>query len=133
MNPLKATLVVIPLLAGNANAQVQVLNKCVASSGAVSWQSAPCGQGSRLMRRVAYTPEEPVAVPAPVPVRVGSTSRPRAASGRRFLPGRSRRPKPDACARARAHREATLERVGLKRNFDLLSKLDAEVRRACRY
>lgn len=40
--------------------------------------------------------------------------------------------KPSACEAAKANRDRTLERVGLKRTFDLLSRLDEQVRNACR-
>lgn len=116
------------LLIGGAHAQT--LYKCVAGNGAVSWQSAPCAQGTRMARSVAYTPELPAAVPVSGPVLKSNARNGRRASGRR-VSMRASRARPDACARAREHRQATLERVGLKRNFDLLSKLDAAVRRAC--
>jgi hypothetical protein len=121
------------LLAGNAHAQT--LNKCVSGSGAVSWQSAACGQGTRHVRSLAYTPETvPEVLPASVQVRVNGTRKPRSTrtSGYRSS-ARPHRAKPDPCRRARERRESTLERVGLKRNFYLLSKLDADVRRVCRY
>ena len=117
------------LAAGNTHAQV--LYRCVSTGGAVSWQAAECAQGMRTMKSIEYMPEAPTSAPAPGYVRTTSASRPRAAKGYR-VSGRTPRPKPNACARARESREATLERVGLKRNYDLLSKLDADVRRVCR-
>ncbi|HEY1142188.1 MAG TPA: hypothetical protein VGE88_18580 [Lysobacter sp.] len=41
-------------------------------------------------------------------------------------------PRPSACEMAKSERDITLERVGLKRTFDLLSRLDEQVRKACR-
>lgn len=119
------------LFAGNA--QGQMLHKCVSGSGAVSWQSAQCAQGTHQIRSIVYTPETPALVPASVHVRGNAATTPRAAKrSRNRLSTSTHRAKPDACERARERRESTLERVGLKRNFDLLSKLDADVRAVCR-
>ena len=41
-------------------------------------------------------------------------------------------PKVGRCRSARAHREAVLQAVGLKRTYDLLSQLDREVWEACK-
>lgn len=85
----------------------------------------------RMVKSMEYTPDAPSE--APLPGRVTSKN-PRGnsrAAGYR-VSTRTTRSKPDACAKARDKREATLERVGLKRNYDLLSKLDADVRRVCR-
>lgn len=123
-------LVLAMLLAGDA-ANAQALNKCVSPGGAVSWQSSPCPHGTRRMRSIAYVPEDVVPVPASAQAPVARPSRHRPATGRRTST-RVHRRKPDACARAREKRESTLERVGLKRTYDLLSKLDADVRRVCR-
>lgn len=126
-------LVLLLLLAGNT--QAQILYRCVSGSGAVSWQSAVCGQGMRMMKSVEYTPDAPSAVSVPGRVKtVATRSKTRAPAGYRVSARTSRatRRKPDACASASDRREATLERVGLKRNYDLLSKLDADVRRVCR-
>jgi hypothetical protein len=130
MRSLRCLLALLLLLAGNANAQT--LYKCVSGSGAVSWQSASCAQGMRTMRSLAYTPEAPIAMPASssAPVKAVGRSRPR--SGYHRVSARAQRLKQDACVRARERRESTLERVGLKRNYNLLSKLDAYVWRVCR-
>ena len=45
---------------------------------------------------------------------------------------RPARAAPDRCQDARDRRERTLARVGLKRTFDLLRRLDDEVWAACR-
>ncbi len=123
-------LVLLLLLAGNSHAQV--LYRCVSGSGAVSWQSTGCGQGMRMMKRMEYTPDAPTVVPVYDHVRATVTKGRSRGSTSYRVSTRTTRPTPDACARARERREATLERVGLKRNFDLLSKLDADVRSVCR-
>ncbi|MDI1253411.1 hypothetical protein [Thermomonas sp.] len=127
---MRRLLALLLLLAGNANAQT--VYKCVSGSGAVSWQSLPCAQGMRTMRSLAYTPEAPITLPASSHAPVKTVGRSHPKSGYHRVSARAQRPKPDACARARERRQATLERVGLKRNFDLLSKLDADVRSVCR-
>ena len=86
----------------------------------------------RTVKSVEYTADAQTA--APLASYASSTSprtRSRASTGYRAS-ARTTRAKPNACARAREKREVTLERVGLKRNFDLLSKLDADVRSVCR-
>jgi len=86
-----------------------------------------------VTKSIAYMPEVPTVVTAPVQARGKGKRTPRSArtSGYRGST-RTPRARPDACARAREHRESTLERVGLKRNYDLLRNLDAEVHRVCR-
>ncbi len=118
------------LLAGNAH--TENLYKCVSGGGAESWQSAPCERGMHMTRTVAYTPETPVPVPPHEGVRrlAGNASRHHVPSGYRARV-RTHRVKPDACVRVREYRETTLARVGLKRDFDLLSRLDSDVWRAC--
>lgn len=127
--PCLLVLLLVPFLTSHA----QVLNKCVSASGTVSWQSSTCGPGTRQTRSIAYTPEAPTVVlttvqPSVKPARKarwvrtsGYRSSTRMVSSRR-----------DPCAQAKGRRESTLERAGLKRNYDLLSMLDAEVRRVCR-
>lgn len=130
MKPLKISLVLLVLFVGNVNAQV--LYRCMSASGVVSWQSATCPQGMHTVKSVEYTPD--AQTPSSLPSDSRATyirTRSRASSGYR-VSARTTRTKPDACARARGKREVTLERVGLKRNFDLLSKLDADVRSVCR-
>ena len=122
-------LVALLLLTGNADAQV--LYRCVSDSGAVSWQATTCARGMRMMKSIEYTPDAASSTPAPQHVRMTTTNQSNAATRYRGS-SRTRRPKPNACALARDQREATLQRVGLKRNYDLLSKLDADVRAVCR-
>ena len=130
MKYLRCLLVLLLLPAGTI--QAQTLNKCVSGSGRVSWQSATCGQGTRQIRSIAYTPEVPSIVTTTVqaPVNTARTTRSGRTSNYR-VSSRTPRARPDPCARARERRESTLERVGLKRNYDLLSSLDADVRSVC--
>lgn len=124
------SLLVLLLLAGNTHAEV--LYRCVSGTGAVSWQATPCAKGMRIMKTIEYTPDAPAAVPVPDIKRTTTTRSTSRASTRYRVSARTIRSKPDACARARQQREATLQRVGLKRTYDLLSKLDADVRAVCR-
>ena len=125
---------IVLLALWTADAAAQSVHKCVSRGGAVSYQSEPCGPDSRDAANweapvdTAPSVEKPRASPTPErersperrTVRTGSTRIARSA------------PKPSACETAKADRDNTLERVGLKRTFDLLSRLDEQVRKACR-
>ncbi|MFN3310479.1 MAG: hypothetical protein ACK40R_02100 [Thermomonas sp.] len=112
------------------------LYRCVTPQGAVSYQQAlPCAPAARLDRVVEYRPDPvtPAVIAAP------------AASSRAALSIRppryrytrvSRLPRvaltaAQRCRIARAQREAALQRLGLKRRYAQLSRLDAELRVAC--
>lgn len=104
--------------------------RCVDRANAVSFQSQPCGPGQRTTRAIPAPPE-------PEPVRPRQQSRPNAAAQGNYSaswsPGMDERASRRAqCASARQGREDTLRRVGLKRNYDLLQRLDAAVNAACR-
>lgn len=134
MNALQCSLAVLFLLVRGAHAQT--INKCVSGAGAVSWQSEACAKDMRMVRRIAYTADAPATVRASMHPQTKAASKSPTTKSR-YMPGyrlstRARRPKLDACARARVHRETTLDRVGLKRNYDLLRKLDTAVWRVCR-
>ncbi len=104
--------------------------RCADRAGGVSLQSQPCGPDQRTTRVVAA----PLLAP---PVRATQPSRPstynQPAYNTFHVPQEdSLAPRRAACATARQQREDTLERVGLKRNYDLLQRLDAMVNRACK-
>lgn len=120
----------------------QTVQKCVGADGHVTLTSGSCEAGQRLAARYDAVPE-PVATGrvaeagngheagsprAAGRAKAGPT---RAARGRRASTSRAR-PGPDRCQAARDKRERTLQRVGLKRDFDLLRKLDDDVWNACR-
>ena len=133
MKSARCLLALLLLLASNTHAEA--LNKCISGSGAVSWQTTPCARGMRMVKSIEYTPDPPTPLLAHQQVRTSvKISKSRVATGYRGSARTTRRarPKHNPCARARERREATLQRVGLKRNFDLLSKLDADVRSVCR-
>ncbi|MUV14380.1 hypothetical protein [Noviluteimonas gilva] len=114
--------------------------KCVGKGGAVSFQSFPCAADEST--RAAYDAQpdtqrdieiaqakRDVAVRrAKVMSRIAGTDRPTytVASSSNFDADRAR------CEAAKAHREDTLRRVGLRRTYDLLQRLDEMVREACK-
>lgn len=113
-----------------ASTAAQSVQKCIATDGHVTLTSGDCADGQVLAKTYDAVPEPAAAQAAPsriaTPARSGSRSTPRATA-------RSRgKPPPDRCQAARDRREQTLRRVGLKRTFDLLRKLDDEVWAACR-
>lgn len=120
-------------LAAAGGAAAQTVQKCIAGDGAVTFTSDACAGGERLAARYDAVPE-PASAPAATPSSpAAGAERPRARTParRQAAPSRARRG-PDPCAKAREARERTLRRVGLKRTFDLLRRLDDEVWAACR-
>lgn len=125
------------VLAAALPASAQTVQKCVDAAGHVTLTSTECGAGHQLVASYDAVPEPvPVTAVGPAVRKPGAAGRSRgaAAPARRVSRGAGSRTraKPDACDAARARREKTLQRVGLKRNFDLLRKLDDEVWAACR-
>ncbi|MDR0181853.1 DUF4124 domain-containing protein [Lysobacter arvi] len=107
------------------------VHKCVGPNGVASYQDVPCG---RDMREATHweAPSDPPpsnAAPPSAPVRERASARPARSPGSRVVRSEAR---PSECEAAKANRDRTLERVGLKRTFDLLSRLDEQVRNACR-
>ena len=125
-------LMVVMLMASPATLHAGQLYRCVAAGGAVSYQASACAAGQRQTRTIHYVAQpdsRPKAVPAREPPRTRAgrqTNRPRS-SATPFV-----RAPVNACAAARATRDVELERLGLRRTFDDLSRIDARVRRACR-
>lgn len=111
-------------------AQAEQLYRCVGPAAAVSYQSRPCTGATRLDRVVDYWPD-------PVIPAAHAATRPRRASqppGRLAAGPRQHRlvaTAADRCRAAHAKRQAALERLGLRRTFAQLSRLDAQVRAVC--
>lgn len=112
-------------------ARADELHKCVATDGAVSYQSAPCAATARTLwvRRVApeTTPVRPTAQ-----VAAGADDPP----GARRIPARVRTaPRRDAkaerCAAARRSADVTRDKLWNRLTFKQRSDLDAQVARAC--
>ena len=118
------------MLACSPPMQAGQLYRCEAAGGAVSYQARACAAGTRMTRTIDY-----VAQPDSVPAAFKPAAKGAAAASRRRAPrysGAATRPVMDSCAQAKASREAELERLGLRRTYDDLSRIDAKVRRACR-
>lgn len=108
------------------------LYRCVTLEGAVAYQDAPCGAGTATSRKIELAPTPRGHVPE-------KPSNARVASGRTAVHRRPASAVPDArsrqrtsCAKARADREAALERAGLRRTFEQLRALDDRVYAACK-
>jgi len=113
-------------------ASAGTLYRCVGADGQVSYLATPCAAGQRMDRSIEFAPEPD----SPVLVASG---RPRSASAKARTMSRLRRgggsksrPSVDPCVLAKAKREQALERLGMKRTFAALSRLDEPVRKACR-
>nr|WP_295375883.1 DUF4124 domain-containing protein [Pseudoxanthomonas sp.] len=123
-------MITLLLLALPAAVAAQQLHKCVDPHGHASYQSAPCEAGHKQAWVRDATPE-----PSP-PVRPRPTTR-AATPSRISVPAAANLPAyparaPAACEAAKRQRESTLKTVGLKRNFELLRRLDDAVWNACR-
>ncbi|KFN43248.1 hypothetical protein N790_11090 [Arenimonas malthae CC-JY-1] len=124
MNPLTLILV-LAVLPPPAN----VLRKCVAADGAVSYQALPCAEGSQQRWAQPVKPDPaPVPRAAPAAERAG-TARPRASVAD---PPRPRRdPRRERCEAARRDADEQRDRLWNRLTFDQRSALDAKVARAC--
>jgi hypothetical protein len=126
------------LIAPPGNAQH--VYKC-AKGRDVSYQSAPCDGTQTLVKQWEAAPESE---PEPEPSTVEPDHRQSKRRRPMANPGPSRSGVSHAktissisaadrrCRAAKAHREAKLISVGLKRTFDLLRKLDDAVHEACK-
>lgn len=122
------SLLVLLLLAPTAHPAQ--LYRCAGSDGGISYQSEPCARHQRLTRTIGYVPQ-PDSTPRVALNTPDATVRVPRQRAVRIKPSGSRRAKGDRCATERAKQHAALERLGLRRTFDDLSRLDALVRHAC--
>ncbi len=117
-------------------AGAQDIHICIDGRGVKSYQNAPCATGQRTagVRSYAAQPDDPALTARSIAIQqeMDRRNRPsgRATVVRSSSPRRAAGPTP--CQAAKAKREATLKRVGLKRTFDLLSQLDSEVWEVCK-
>ena len=114
----------------------QQISTCIDAQGMKSYQNAPCAANQRTasVRSYETKPEDP-AIAARMTAIQQEMDRRNRPGGRSVAvrTGNARRPSgPTPCQAAKAKRKATLDRVGLKRNFDLLSRLDSEVWEVCK-
>ncbi|MEN1956483.1 hypothetical protein [Luteimonas changyuni] len=120
------------LAAAGWPAQAQTVQKCIDAAGHVTLTSAECGDGQRLAERYDAVPEPAAAARQVNAARqAGPSVRAGVRNARPARPRARGKPAPDRCQAARERREQTLRRVGLKRTFDLLRRLDDEVWAAC--
>ncbi len=127
----------------SGHATAQAVHKCVAAGGEVSYQSHSCAGLSREAQRWNAPPDPP---PSTEQLASRALLRERGRAESEFLSRRAGTDtrdggnarairavsRPSACEAAKTSREKTLERAGLKRTYDLLSRLDEQVRKACR-
>lgn len=109
---------------------------CVGPDGTRTHGSQPCAAGQRTAAERPFV-RDPTTLTTPRATKAAPTAQRKAPVPRSDITSSpSRKPlidkKRERCERAKANREATLERVGLKRTFDLLRRLDDEVHAACR-
>ncbi len=124
------------LLAGAGIANAGTLHVCVDARGIRSYQDIPCAPQAHAVGTREYdkTTVDPALAARTRAIEAEMDRRNRAGGGRIVVAGGGARrpPAPSACEAAKAKRKATLDRVGLKRNFDLLSQLDGEVWSVCK-
>jgi Domain of unknown function (DUF4124) len=121
---------------GPATAASQgTIYRCVDAKGGVSYQDTACAPELRttaVRRYTSYTIDPALAAHRRAIVQeMGQSNRVYASVGR--TAPRSQRPKgPSRCQAAKTKRESVLQRVGLKRNFAMMSELDGAVWDACK-
>ncbi len=127
---MRSLILLLCLLPGLARADN--LYRCVGPAGQVSYQSASCQPGQRIDRTIEFVPD-PVTPPAiAAPVQTSADRFPNRHRSTRQATAKYRKPQPSPCARAKARRELQLDKLGLKRTFDDLSRIDAAVRAVCK-
>jgi len=138
------TLTVAVLWALSAQATAQVVNKCVDWRGHATYQSDPCPSSSRHEKEWVSVPDAPRTreqIEADERIR-------RAAAEVRFRASQYTQPNgqrptaaqipayqgkdPTGCSAAKTYRASVLKAVGMRRDFDLLRRLDDRVSRACK-
>ena len=126
-------LLIVLLLGLSLHAQADSLYRCVARDGTVSYQSRVCGVRQRMDRVVEYRAEPVVARSGVVPEVTRRQPRRYAngSGGNRILRVDRASTASQRCRAGKAKREASLQRLGLKRSYDQLSALDTQVRAVC--
>ncbi len=126
-----------------APTSAETIFRCQAKGGRVSLQSSPCPAGTEQTTRTYEHRDNPEAIRrrAEIEARMHAERVARPSAGARrsyrtFYNGVEIKDSRDVqrarCQEAKADRERTLRAVGLKRNFDLLRRLDDAVYRACK-
>jgi Domain of unknown function (DUF4124) len=123
------------ILLPTAQATAQEIHTCIDAKGIRSYQNLPCDPGQRTasVRSYEAKPEDPAMAARSAAIQQEMDRRNRPSGKATVVRTATRRPAgPTPCQAAKAKRETTLKRVGLKRNFDLLSRLDSEVWDVCK-
>lgn len=126
---------IVSILLPAAQAAAQDIHTCIDAKGIRSYQNLPCDPGQRTasVRSYEARPEDPALAARSAAIQQEMDRRNRPSGKATVVRTANRRPSgPTPCQAAKAKREATLKRVGLKRTFDLLSRLDSEVWDVCK-
>lgn len=107
------------------------LYRCVSQAGHVSYQSASCPDGQRTDRAIEFAPDAASALLDAKASNAAKRFASKSPSSPRQRFSKRRAQQPNICARAKVKRELQLQRFGLKRTYDDLSRVDAAVRVAC--
>ena len=124
----RIAIVAMLLVAGSA--QAQVVYKCVGKNGHVEFSSWPCASDKKTVKAVAAPPDpvRPYTPPAP-------RQQPQQVVTNTFYNGQTqptaREQAKYRCEHAKRWREGELERLGLRRTFDDLRRVDSWVRAQC--
>lgn len=116
-------------------AMAQEIHICIDAKGIKSYQNLPCTSDLRTASvRIYVSKPEDLALTARTTAIQQEMDRRNRTRGKAVVvrTASNRRAGPTPCQAAKENREATLKRVGLKRNFDLLSRLDSEVWERCK-
>jgi len=114
----------LPVVAGD-------LHRCVGPAG-VTYQQVPCGPGQVLSKTIPVVADGPADQPRAAKAQRKSGSERRVSSGARASKTDALDRRRATCATARRTRDEKLERLGLRRTFEDLRKLDDRVQAACR-
>ena len=107
------------------------LYRCVGAGGQVSYLATPCAAGQRTDRSIDFAAEPDSPMLATISGRKRSNTATDRSVSRSRGGGTGSRSRVDPCLQAKAKRGQQLDRLGLKRTFADLSRLDEPVRKAC--
>lgn len=112
----------------------RAIYRCASAQGAVSYQDAPCKPEHRMTALYRFRPgstdSAALARSRAIEQEMDLRNRSRVAAVRPQVAKTSAKP-PSRCEAAKSKRAASLQRLGLKRDFDQMSALDRAVWDAC--
>jgi hypothetical protein len=132
---LSALALFVACLLPPAQASAHEIHTCIDAKGRKSYQNMPCAPEQRTasVRRYENRSEDPALASRTAAIQQEMDRRNRPTGKATVVrTGTRRAAGPTPCQAAKAKRKATLDRVGLKRNFELLSQLDSEVWEVCK-